>query len=183
MFFVSSCSCLCPIYWSHVLSWEWRCSWSSPDRRCSNYIWVINNLIAHKGAPYIRDLTVSLNPSHLWSVPHIWLHCRVNAQRRGACPPCVLRHGWRHVAADLRKWGPPSSGHAITLARETMPSWKHGKDGIRIKMASWKRWHHDENICIKLFFKYILHLNIKLIFPDTGLPMIKTITKSASDQN
>ena len=58
MFLVSSCSCLSPIYWSHVLSWEWRCSWSSADRRCSNYIWVINNLIAHKGASYIRGLTV-----------------------------------------------------------------------------------------------------------------------------
>ena len=58
MFLVSSCSFLSPIYWSHVLSWEWRCSWSSANRRCSNYIWVINNLIVHKGAPYIRDLTV-----------------------------------------------------------------------------------------------------------------------------
>ena len=53
-------SCLCPIYWSHVLSRKWRCSWSSADRRCSNYIWVINNLIAHKGASAIRDLTVGL---------------------------------------------------------------------------------------------------------------------------
>ena len=45
---VSSCSCLYPISWSQVLSWEWRCSWSSTDRRCSNYIcWVINNLIAY----------------------------------------------------------------------------------------------------------------------------------------
>ena len=47
MFLVSSCSCLCPIYWSQVLSWEWRCSWSSADRRCSYYIWVINNFIAY----------------------------------------------------------------------------------------------------------------------------------------
>ena len=31
----------------------------SADRRCSNYIWVMNNLIAYWGAPYIRDLTVS----------------------------------------------------------------------------------------------------------------------------
>ena len=35
------------IYWSQALSGAWRCSWSSADRRCSNYIWVINNLIAH----------------------------------------------------------------------------------------------------------------------------------------
>ena len=30
-------SFLCSIHWSQVLSWEWRCSWSSADRRCSNY--------------------------------------------------------------------------------------------------------------------------------------------------
>ena len=44
---LSSCSCLCPIHWSQVLSREWRCSWSSANRRCSNYIWVINNFIAY----------------------------------------------------------------------------------------------------------------------------------------
>ena len=55
---ISSCSCLWPIHWSQVLSLECRCSWSSADRRCSNYIWVIDNFIAHKGATYIRDLTV-----------------------------------------------------------------------------------------------------------------------------
>ena len=66
MILVSSCICLCPIYWSQVLSREWRCSWSSADRRCSNYIWVINNLIAYWGASYIRDLTVMLtNHWHL----------------------------------------------------------------------------------------------------------------------
>ena len=45
MSLLSSCICLCPIHWSHVLSREWRCSWSSADRRCSNYIWVINKFI------------------------------------------------------------------------------------------------------------------------------------------
>ena len=58
MLLVSSCSCLCPIHWSQVLSWEWECSWSSADRHCSNYIWVINNFIAYIGAAYIWDLTV-----------------------------------------------------------------------------------------------------------------------------
>ena len=33
-------------------------SWSSTDRRCFSYIWVINNFIAYSGASYIRDLTV-----------------------------------------------------------------------------------------------------------------------------
>ena len=44
------------IYWTQVLSWEWRCSRSSADRWCSNYIWVINNFIAYWGASYIRGL-------------------------------------------------------------------------------------------------------------------------------
>ena len=35
------------IHWSQWLSREWRCSWSSADRWCSNYIWVINDFIAH----------------------------------------------------------------------------------------------------------------------------------------
>ena len=58
MFLVSSRRCLRSIHWSQVLSWEWRCSWSSADRRCSNYIWVINNFIAYEGATYIRGFTV-----------------------------------------------------------------------------------------------------------------------------
>ena len=59
MIVVLSCSCLWPIHWSQVLSWEWRCSWSSADRRCSNYIWVISNFIANTGATYIRGLRVT----------------------------------------------------------------------------------------------------------------------------
>ena len=43
---VSSYICFCPIQWRHVLSREWRCSWSSADMWCSNYIQVINNFIA-----------------------------------------------------------------------------------------------------------------------------------------
>ena len=44
MSLISSCSCLCPIHWSPVLNREWRCSWSSADRRCSKYIWVIEQV-------------------------------------------------------------------------------------------------------------------------------------------
>ena len=45
-----------PIHWSQVFSREWRCSWSSADRRCSNYIWVINIFIDYWGAAYNRCL-------------------------------------------------------------------------------------------------------------------------------
>ena len=41
-----------------MLSREWRCSWSSAVRRCSNYICVIDNFIAYQGASYIRGFTV-----------------------------------------------------------------------------------------------------------------------------
>ena len=41
-----------------ALSQEGRCSWSSTDRRCSNYIWVISSFIAYWGVTYIRGLTV-----------------------------------------------------------------------------------------------------------------------------
>ena len=58
MLLVSSCICLCLINWCRVLSREWRCRWSSADRRCSNYTWVINNFVAYYGAIYIRGLTV-----------------------------------------------------------------------------------------------------------------------------
>ena len=34
----------------------------SADRRCSNYIWVINNCIAYYGAPYIGGFTVPRIP-------------------------------------------------------------------------------------------------------------------------
>ena len=56
-------SCICPSYWCQVLRREWRCSWSSAERRCSNYIWVIDKSIARYGASYIRDLTVHLHVS------------------------------------------------------------------------------------------------------------------------
>ena len=50
--------CLCSTHWSRVLGWEQRCIWSSADRRCSNYICLINNFIAYQGVHYIRGLTV-----------------------------------------------------------------------------------------------------------------------------
>ena len=71
MFLVSSRSCLRSIHLSQLLSWEWRCSWSSADRRCSNYIWVINNIIAYRGATYIRGFTVfRCHDKRFWSWHH-----------------------------------------------------------------------------------------------------------------
>ena len=62
---------LCSMHWHQVLIREWRCSWRSADRRCSNYICVINNFIAYLCAAYIKGLAVyglSLGPSN-WITP------------------------------------------------------------------------------------------------------------------
>ena len=48
------------VHWRQVLSQVWRCSSSSADRRCSNYIWVLKNCIAYQGVTYIRGFTVIL---------------------------------------------------------------------------------------------------------------------------
>ena len=58
MFLALSCSLVCPIHWSQVLSREWRCNWSNTDRRCSSYIWVIIKLIAYQSTTCIRGLVV-----------------------------------------------------------------------------------------------------------------------------
>ena len=85
------CSCLCPIHWSQALSWEWRCSWSSADRRCSNYIWVINNFITYEGATYIRGLTV-----------HTRLFCtRLSTPTRSRCNS---NNFWRFSWKKIEHW-------------------------------------------------------------------------------
>ena len=64
MFIVLSC----PIHWSQMLIWERRCRWNSANKRCSNYISVINNYIAYKGAPYIcvlRYISLSMPKTYL----------------------------------------------------------------------------------------------------------------------
>ena len=71
MILVSSCSCLRPNHWSQVLSREWRCSRSSADRRCSDYIWLTNKF-AYLGTSYIRGFMVF--PTKLL----IYSHCNIN---------------------------------------------------------------------------------------------------------
>ena len=55
MFIVPSCSCLCSIYWSLVLSREWRCSWSSADTASTTSEW-----------------SAILLPSKVWLILAVW---------------------------------------------------------------------------------------------------------------
>ena len=54
------CSCFWSVHWSQVSSGGWRCSWSSADRRCSNYIWLIFCCISPTTHPH----PTHLNPRH-----------------------------------------------------------------------------------------------------------------------
>ena len=63
-----------PNHWIQVWSREWRWSWSSADRRCSNYIWEISNFIAYKSAVCIRGLTLSKQKRGIkWTKTRTWM--------------------------------------------------------------------------------------------------------------
>ena len=109
---------ICPSC-GQVLSREWRCSWSSADRRCSNYIWVIDNLIGYQGASYIRDLTVHFNYDILYGMyaatirlfiqSTVWMRGTVTARRIMRLEICIdhitprqaLNGGWPPNKRDL----------------------------------------------------------------------------------
>ena len=130
MFLVSACICLCVIYWSQVLSGEWRCSWSSADRRCSNYIWVINNLIAYYSATYIRDLTVGQH----WLIKPL--------------PEPILSEQCGWGLGGFLRWWPPSTMWAGPLIYLWPPPGKSEKSHLfqlGLYSACWARFmcHHD----------------------------------------
>ena len=99
MFLVSSWSCPCPIHWS-----QWRCSWSSADRWCSNYFSMINDFIAYWGAAYIRDFTV-LWCAHPAGIDPVWCG-PVYISNRGWMPLTLLNihyncHCWIFITAAI----------------------------------------------------------------------------------
>ena len=104
---------------AYVLSLEWRCSWSSADRRCSNYIWVINNFIAYWGTSYIRDLTVyhgnCATPWHrntsritgrLWRNPGQWspVNCPYKILATQNFNVCLLLVWRKHIEQTFGFW-------------------------------------------------------------------------------
>ena len=107
-------SCLAAVFaqnhWSQALCREWSCSWSSADRRCSNYIWVINNFIAYEGAACIRALMVFAIP--LPGVVYVYLTCIncIDKQSRASwvrtplsssCNALRSKQRWCYFAYDI----------------------------------------------------------------------------------
>ena len=81
------------------LSPEWRCSWSSADRRCSNYIWVVNNFIAYKGATYLRGLLAHMDKCQA-------VNCIMYCQYQSIVGRCI--NGIRYLVGlhrNLYVWG------------------------------------------------------------------------------
>ena len=109
MFLVSSCSC--SIHWSQVLCEEWRCSWSSANRRCFNYLWVINTFIANERVAYIRGLRIVTMSSKV-----------------------------THVVIYAKHWGKPNfTVMYIFIFQIWIWSWKNWKNKQTVKF-SWKIW-------------------------------------------
>ena len=83
--------CLAPVF---AESLEARCQVENEDvacRRCSNYIWVIENFIAYYGASYIRDFTV-----YVFNKMRIFLKFwELNNHYMLFCP---------HVLSSLQQW-------------------------------------------------------------------------------
>ena len=57
MSLVLSYSCLCPVHWSQVLSWEWRCSWAVPTG----------------DAPTTYEWSAILLPTEVWLIQYLEL--------------------------------------------------------------------------------------------------------------
>ena len=123
MLLESACSCLCATYWSQVLIGEWRCSWSSGDRRCSNYIWLINNSIAFKCVAYIRDLTVqsghgiaSINQCSgviMRAMASQWICSGADQRKHGGS-------AWQAFVRGIHRW-PVDSPHKVSVTRKRFP--------------------------------------------------------------
>ena len=171
MFLVSFCICHCPIHCSQVLSRERRCSWSSADRRCSNYIWVISNFIAYNGATYIRRLTVLLSRlSHRilfyvtlyikvmsYSISDHWqLNCLFNMFRLTTKKTAQL-----HITGPCEGNPPVTGGFPLQSASNTTNismSWH-----IMCQKYGWRVHNYDLSVTERLFLSG-LHHRMELTF-------------------
>ena len=127
MFLVSSCSYFCPIQHSQVLSREWRCSWNSADRRCSNYIWVIDNFIAYWCASYIRELTVHSKITRDW---HSRPYCRLWDVLWWLSIGCLLRN-------PMKLWNPTAVVDRLGGSPHTAMLWPQRKTWWRNDLMTW----------------------------------------------
>ena len=70
----SSCSCLCAIYWSQLLSREWRCSWSTSPKHHQAICTISSSYVNSNWSysPETVKLGVDLCDLDLWPWPFAW---------------------------------------------------------------------------------------------------------------
>ena len=128
MFLVSACSCLCAIYWSQVLSGEWRCSWSSAGDAPTISEWPTNWLPTKvsfilKTWQYSDMYFVDCSSSQ-------WRHDERDGVSNRRRPDCLLnrlfrrrsRKTWKLRVTDLCEGNPLVSDgfpHKRTVTRKT----------------------------------------------------------------
>ena len=120
-----------------VLIWEWRCSWSSADRRCSNYIWGINKFIAYWSATYIRCLKV------VWEYMYFILDCVTTVLK------CNFSSGKRRRSSsmpNMKSGGLPFLPvQTMTIVRQTWNKpWlpKTSWPWYKCMPRGWTSWNH-----------------------------------------
>ena len=149
-----------------MLILEWRCSWSSADRQCSNYIWVINNFIANQGVSHIWVFTVCLTLPTDWPAwPHYFppgspaadgpSPAGSGSSAASASPGCPVVAGRHPTGPVSRHSGTNSSGPRgggghlnINLSLFTMLThcpWeirmKGYKSNFHTKLSDWRLRH------------------------------------------
>ena len=173
MWLVSSCCGFCQIHWSQVLSWEWRCSWSSADRRCSNYIWVINSFIAYRGATYIRGFTVTTLP--------LTVKSRTSGIGALSHRSCQTRNFKMEVSLSLRKmrkrFQTPLECHKFLMSSLSLLPWKWDltKNIISTTDAIHKYNSHPSVEKIKTYYNGDINILFHTIDVNTVMLMIGNI--------
>ena len=133
--------CFCPMYWRQVSCRELRCSWSSADRRCSNYIWVINDFTAHSGAPYLRGLMVSLSLLTFYFISRSnRMTCMFRVRRLRVLLKCC---SWAWTASDST-WPPHYSVSGTNSSIRTSHS-KYGVwQGPNLSLNVWHKRNYSD---------------------------------------
>ena len=156
-----------------MLSREWRCSWSSADRRCSNYIRVIDNLSPTKVRLILEVLrylafevrlrvrfhlrgAVTTARSGFLAYSVFMLCVSTTAGRRrdgGRCPRRVRRNGsWSHFSVP--PWGAVAVLRQLVL--RLLKYWSRDVD-IKILRLLWN-WTGDSAVVLLIRLS-----NIKMI--------------------
>ena len=151
---VTACSCLCGIYWSQVLSGEWRCSLSNAAyiRYLTQMEWasnILKSIVRENDATKSKMIT-SISTS-LWTD---MLNIRYNCFRHILCfqiSYLVLNEEYRHTVWKTRPASRNSTSTHISMKSAMMATFWSRCDLLPAITAShfengiWKLWKNDSS--------------------------------------